>query len=238
MDIVKRLENCTEEDCRNALAKMLSRYLNPAFGALPKREIDLLLYEILDDLGFVDNNPTIYSLVQRLRVTRGKARSLLYDMELRRLDDATLDHRVRQALKTPIIQKQGDLFALEIENPLELDHIRAIVQRTGHASDGSFSPSLVKLSPAAFAALMEHFLTGDERRTLKKALVNAGAPDTSLRGIFTEVLKKLASKVAADVGEALVEEVSDSLTPFVDGAVGKAVEVVSKLFSKEKNVVK
>jgi len=237
VDIHEHLKSLSEGKCRDALVKLLAGYLNPAFGTLPKREIDLLFYEVLDDLGIVDKDPTIYSLVQRLRVTRSKARGLLYDIELRRLDAAMLDERVREALKSPVIQKQGDLFALEIENPLELDHVRAIIQNLGHASDGSFSPSLVKLSPVAFAALMEHFLSEQERKALKAALVKAGcAADTSLRAMLTGVLKKVASKVASDAGEALAEQVGDYLGPFVDGAVDNAFAVASSLFKKEETV--
>jgi len=155
---------------------------------------------------------------------------------LRRLDAAMLDARVREALKNPVIQKQGDLFALEIENPLELDHVRAIIQNLGHASDGSFSPSLVKLSPVAFAALMEHFLTEKERKDLKAAMVKAGcAAEISLRAMLTGVLKKVASKVASDAGEALAEKVGDYIGPFVDGAVDKAFAVASSLFKKKES---
>jgi hypothetical protein len=233
MKIEEHLEGVADAQCRSVLAKLLSAYLSPAFGSLPKREIDLLFYGALEDLGYVNSDPSIYSIVKSLRVTRAKARNLLYDIELRRLNTDVLDERVRGALKQPLIQKQGDTFVLEIENPLELDHLRSIVQSLGHASDGSFSPSLVRLSSGAFAALMEHFIDKSERDVLQRALVKAGAPDTSLAGIFKGVLKKVASKVAADAGEAALEQVGEYLTPFVDGAVDKAVEIATSLFSKD-----
>lgn len=233
MGIAEHLAGVDDATCRKALSTLLASYMSPAFGSLPKREVDLLIYDTLEGVGFVKRNPSIYSLVQSLRVTRAKARSLLYDIELRRIDSADLDCQVREALKRPHIQKQGDLFALEIENPVELDHLRAIVQELGHATDGSFSPSLVKLTPGAFAALMEHFLTESERKALKTALVKAGAPDTSLRGIFTGVLKKLAAKAASDVGEAAAEKVGDYLAPFVDGIVDKAAKIASWLFTRD-----
>ena len=31
----------------------------------------------------------------------------------------------------PLLQKQGDLFVLEVENPLVIDHLRAQLQRPG-----------------------------------------------------------------------------------------------------------
>lgn len=231
MNIRDHLRSRTGDECQSALAKLLGAYLNPAFGTLPKREIDLIFYGVLKDLGLVDENPSVYSLIQRLRVTRQKARGLLYEVELRRSDAADLDSRVRAALKTPVMLKHGSLFSLEIENPLELDHVRSIIRELGHASDGSFSPNLVKLSPSAFGALTEHFLTENERNDLKAVLVKAGfAADTTLRAMLTAVLKKIGSNVAADVGDALADKVSDLIGPFVDGAVDKAFEVTAALF--------
>jgi hypothetical protein len=169
LGIHDHLKKCDDKVCREVLEALLSGYLSPAFGALSKREIDLLFYVALEKLGLVAESPTIYSLVQRLRVTRSRARGLLYDIALRHMDDAVLNEHVKQALKNPVIQRQGDLLALVIENPLELDHVRGILQELGYASDGSFSPNLVRLSPHAYAALVEYFLGDDARASMKKA---------------------------------------------------------------------
>lgn len=118
-------------------------------------------------------------------------------------------------------------FVLEVENPLIADHLRAKVQSLGYISDGSFSQNIVKLSLDAITALLESNLTEKERTEVRKALIAAGAPDTSFRGVLKATLKKLASKVAADTGEEMMEQVSNYMKPIVEGAV-KEIKVRAK----------
>ncbi len=217
--------------CQKVLAELLESYLDPAFGALPKKEVDLMMVQAMEKLGFVSETPSLYELVTQLRVTRAKARNLIYDMELRRLDTADLDTRVKEALKHPLLQKQGELFALEIENPLVIDHLRAKLQTLGHASDGSFSPSLVKISLGAVASLLEDYLTKAEQHSLRKTLVKAGAPDTSFHGVIKSTIKAIAKKVAQDSGDALVDKVNDYLAPMIDGAADVLAERAKGLFT-------
>ena len=62
---------------KEVLDRFLIQYLNPAFGALPKQEVELLVLKLLVDLGAVDARPSIYELVSKLKVTRTKARRLI-----------------------------------------------------------------------------------------------------------------------------------------------------------------
>lgn len=68
---------------------------------------------------------------------------------------------------------------------------------------------------------------------MRKALIAAGAPDTSFRGVLKATLKKLASKVTADTGEKITEQISHYMKPIVEGAV-KEVKVRAKdIFQSE-----
>lgn len=202
-----------------ALETFLTRYLTPAFGALPKAEIDLLVLNLLEDIGALNKCSGVYDLVSKLKITRSKARNLIYQRELRTTTSDQLDLRVRTILQRPIIQKAGNVFVLEVENPLVADHLRAKVQSLGYISDGSFSQNIVKLSLDAITALLENNLTEEEGAEVRKALIAAGAPDTSFRGVLKATLKKLASKVAADTGEEMMAQVSNFMKPIVEGAV-------------------
>ncbi len=223
MDIREHIRNAPEQAIREALELILSTYLTPAFGSLTKRETDILIFTALENLGYLPEDSSLYLLVHRLRVTRAKARNLLYDRELRRIDEQHLDHKLKDILKRPLIQKQGDLFVLEIENPLLIEHLKSKIQLLGYASDGSFSPSLVKLSDSAIIALLDSLLDKAHKDAATRALVKAGFPDKSFKGILKDVFKALAKKVADEAGSRVVEGV---LSPLIDGAfdgIGKAV---------------
>lgn len=230
MDLEKIIRDIGDAKSASALKTLLERFLDPVFGALPKSEIELLLLETLAEVGAISAEPGVYELVSKLRVTRTKARNLIYERELRRLSTTELDSRVRNLLKRPIIQKAGEQFVLEVENPLVSDHLRSKVQALGHVSDGSFSPSIVKLPLDAVVALIEYYIPEDQRAPVKTALIEAGAPDTSFKGVLKAVLKKVAGKVASDTGEALLDNASEYISPIVDAALGDLTEKISDVF--------
>lgn len=233
MDLEQIISDAGDARAAGALKTLLERFLDPAFGALPKSEIELLLLGALEEVGAISSESGVYELVSKLRITRTKARNLIYERELRRLTPAELDSRVRNLLKRPIIQKSGDQFVLEVENPLVSDHLRSKVQVLGHVSDGSFSPSIVKLSLDAVVALIELYIPENQRDPVKSALVAAGAPDASFKGVLKAVLKKVAGKVASDTGEALLENASEYISPIVDATVAGLTAKIAEVFSVE-----
>ena len=232
MDIKLIINALPEANAKAVLAQLLERYLTPAFAALPKNEVELLVLDALEQVGAISADPQVYELVSKLKVTRPKARRLIYDRELRHSSSADLDAKVKALLKRPLLQKQGELFVLEVENPLVSDHLRDKLQQLGYACDGSFSPSLIKLGLEAITALIAALLSTAEQEQVRLALVAAGAPDDSFRGVLKATLKKLASKVAADSGEALLDKAAGYLAPIVDASIAALGEKAAELFAQ------
>ena len=232
MDIKLIINALPEANAKAVLAQLLERYLTPAFAALPKNEVELLVLDALEQVGAISADPQLYELVSKLKVTRPKARRLIYDRELRHSSSADLDAKVKALLKRPLLQKQGELFVLEVENPLVSDHLRDKVQQLGYVSDGSFSPSLIKLGLEAITALIASLLSTAEQEQVRLALVAAGAPDGSFRGVLKATLKKVASKVAADSGEALMDKAAGYLAPIVDASIAALGEKAAELFAQ------
>lgn len=232
MDIKLIINALPEAKAKAVLAQLLERYLTPAFAALPKNEVELLVLDALEQVGAISADPQLYELVSKLKVTRPKARRLIYDRELRHSSSADLDAKVKALLKRPLLQKQGELFVLEVENPLVSDHLRDKVQQLGYVSDGSFSPSLIKLGLEAITALIASLLSTAEQEQVRLALVAAGAPDGSFKGVLKATLKKLASKVAADSGEALMDKAAGYLAPIVDASIAALGEKAAELFAQ------
>jgi hypothetical protein len=230
MTIHEEIADADAETCRTALAFILSEYVKPAFGALPKREIDLLMLEALVRIGYLDSEPSLYQLIQSLRVSRSKARSLVYERDLRRLGKKQLDEILRGSLIKPYILKQGELFCLEIENPLVLDHLKDKLQRLGYATDGSFSPSLVRLSKDAFNALVIDCVPLANQKAVKDSLVAAGAPNGTFGSVVKGVLVKLGGKFADSAGEEMARNISEYLGPILSGATSEITSRISELF--------
>jgi len=229
MNIRDRVAALPEADCKGLLADLLESYTSPAFGVLPKAEVELLMLDALIGMEAVSKKPGIYELVSTLKVTRSKARSLIYERELRKTTREELDRRVKELLQNPLIQKAGEEFVLEVENPLLSDHLRDRIRKLGYVTDGTFSPNLVKLKLEAVSALIESCLDVEEQNAVKQTLIDAGAPDESFRGVVKAALLKVGQRLASDAGEAAMEHASEFMAPLLGGAVERLRGCVDRL---------
>jgi hypothetical protein len=234
MTIDDTIRNASPGECAKVLGTLLRGTLTPAFGAATKRELELLVIEAMVGVGYLSANPTVYELIQRLKIGRARARALIYDRELRRQNPETLDSLARTALSKPLLQNHGDTVALDIENPYLLDHLRERLRELGHATDGSFSPSMIRVTPEATASLVESYLDDAGRKRVRNALVKAGVPDKSLKGAIAAVIRRLAAKVADRTGEAIAGEVVDVMSPMVEAQSDAIVAAVKGLFASRR----
>ena len=211
------LSMASDAQLRTALSTFLTEFTRPAFGAVPKREIELQVFHLMHEIGMIAPDASIYDVMTQLKVTRAKASQLRFDMEMRRIGDdkVALNDLVKEALSTTRFSKDGSYFVLEIENALVIAHLKEIVRTVGHISDTSFNPALVRLSHDAMIAVIEHLLTHDEQKIVQQALIQAGAPDTRLSGILTSAVTHLAQKAA---GQAVGTALDHALKPLFDAA--------------------
>lgn len=208
------------------MRELLENYSQPAFGSLPKKEIDLMMFQALQKLGILESQPDLYSIVSTLKVTRAKARNLLYEVGLRNSDAQYLDSELRRHLARPMGIKDGEKICLEMGNPLLIDHLKHILRKLGHLSDGSFSPELVRLQPVALKALLNHLFETQSKEILDQALIDSGLKtkvdiSSLMSGVLSKIGAKAMDKVGAEMGSALGVKVGDYLAEFF-GAGEKA----------------
>jgi hypothetical protein len=187
---------------------------------MSKRDFEILLFTKLQDLDLFEQNPDLYILVSELKVTRVKARNLLYESGLRQTSVADLDEELKNLIVSPIFLQDNDKIGLEIQNPFVIDHLKAKLRKLKHITDGSFSPELVKLTPAAFIALFDSYISEKSKKDILKTFIEMGLKkDTSFTGLLKGVLKSLGKKIADEAGGKLVESVVDYLDPLLKGSI-------------------
>jgi hypothetical protein len=234
MNIILQLNEKDAAEVKNAFIELLRDYLTPAFGSISKRDFDILLFMKLQELGVIDKSPEIYELVSELKVTRAKARNLLYEAKLRASTSEDLDRELKELLVNPIFLKDQDKIGIEIGNPYLIDHLRFKLKKLNHITDGSFSPELVKLTVDAYISLFESYLPEYSKQEVLDSLINIGAAsDTSFSGVLTSILKKLGTKVADEVGGQVAESIGGYLKPIIDGNVSSIAEIFSSFFDEE-----
>lgn len=231
MSLVNKLRNIESEKVKQVFAELLEAYLSPAFGSMSKRDFEILLFTKLQDLDLFEQNPDLYILVSELKVTRVKARNLLYESGLRQTSVAALDEELKNLIVSPIFLQDNDKIGLEIQNPFLIDHLKAKLRKLKHITDGSFSPELVKLTPVAFIALFDSYITEKSKKDILKIFIEMGLKkDTSFTGLLKGVLKSLGKKIADEAGGKLAESVVDYLDPLLKGSIelikGKFTDLV------------
>ena len=221
-EIETRLAKIDPVKSHEVLRELLLSTTSPSLGTQPKTELELALFSALIKVGCLSAKPSLFEIVSVLRVTRAKARSLLYQYELRNFSGADLETELTALLKAPLIAKSGEQFIFEIDNPLLADFVRSKLQAIGHASEASFAPGLVRMSLDAVADLYAQQLSAAEREKIRKALIRAGIEsDNSLSAVLKSMFRKIGSKIADQTGAALMAHVSDLITALVDGAVAQ-----------------
>lgn len=167
-----------------------------------------------------------------LRVTNAKARSLLYQVALRRtLSKEETDAALRQLLSQPRVIKEGDKVIIEVADPLLMDRLRQRVRQLNYISDGSFSGSLAKLPVPALSALIKDLIPENQWPAVCKAHKKLGVRGDGLQGLIAAVVVQLGRRTAGAEEEHIAAHIGDSIGDFFakgDGAVFEWVRDVKQ----------
>jgi len=228
-DIVLNDEN---KKVNEALGTFLKSYINPAFGVLPKSEIDILVLDVLEKLGAINKDPKIYDLVSKLKITRTKAKNLIYSRDLRRYDEDILEHKVKELLKNPIIENNGEKILFEVENSLISDHIKNKIQKLNHISDGSFSSNIISLNSNAMSKLMLSYLSEEDIVKLDKVFDKAGAPDgKTTNDNLKHSYKMLSNKIVSKTGDILMDKATYFFSSILTGQIDNILGLIKTFWS-------
>jgi len=202
---INKLEN---EKLKEILFNIISNYCNPSFSSITKKEFDIIIFNGLIELGFLEKDLYIYDIIKKLRVTSQKARNLIYEYNLRKFDkEEKLDELLLKNLKTPSFYREVENIYLELENPLLIDRLKYIIKiNGGSATDASFSNTLVKLKEDAFAAVVEHY-SKRNGIDIRKELVKAGVLDSDLKkfsGFITKLIDSINDMSLNEIFENII----------------------------------
>lgn len=232
IDIDAAVDAMDETGVKEALKRILHAHMTPAFGALSKRETELMMFGEMTRLGVVPADASLYDLVTGLRITRSKASQLVFDREVRRgATAAELDVLTIEAVASARFVKDGDFLLVEEENPLVHAHLRERLKRLRHLSDTSFNAAIVKMTIAAAQALLTDLIPDERREEVRRALVEAGAPDRTMGHVMGAALKKLGGKATGAAGDAAIDSLKEYLKPLMMGAPGVIASQWTTIFA-------
>ena len=240
MDI-DALDRVSGVEAKRLLKQLVETATAPAFGILPQREYELQLFQIMRETGVIDRRASLYQLMTELRVSRAKARNLIFELEIREtVDQGVLDAKVRDALSNPKgFAEDGKYLALGIENPVVQAHLKDRVRQLGHLTDASFDSTLVKITPRALAALTEELMDDDDRTAFRDAMIDAGfSPDESLQGVIeaglTHLTKRFAGEDMAEIAKHQIAGLAAMVTPRAQKTKARLKDLLRAAFDRRR----
>jgi len=211
----KAIKQATPEELADALALMLEAHASPVFGAAKAVEHEVAALRAMQRPGAISSDPDEYELVMSLRITRAKARALLYQAALRsRLSQADINSSLRQLLSAPRVCKEGDKALIEVADPFLMDCLRQKVRQLGFISDGSFSGSLAKVSVPALAGLINALLSSEQKTNAQKMLRRRGVRGDDLASRIVSIIGGLSRHAAGAAGEKFSIILGDKIADF------------------------
>lgn len=224
MDKTKLNDNLrgkNSDELRDVLKKILLNYCSPSFGGMAKHDTDLLIFDAMISLSIFDSTPSIYDVMRELKVTRSKARNLIYEHQLRSVENEhQLLVELREILKHPLLSSKSDNVCLEIDNPYMVDFIRNELKKLGHITDGSFNPEMVKMSTAAFSDLYYNCMEEADKKELKNRMIKLGVtPDMSLKAVLPHLFKEVATKVAKAAFGKVGQDIAENCVNVLQGVI-------------------
>lgn len=202
---------------------MLDPHFRPVFGAAKQTEHEVAALRALKLLNAVSASADEYELVTKLRVTKTKARALMYQDALRSaITQDQLDLEIKELLIKPTVTRVGEMVLIEVPQPLLMDALRQKVRKLGYLSDGSFSGSVARLPLKALAALIIAYIPDSEKLKVEKQLRKNGIEGEGLQGVLLGLLKKFGQSAAGAAGEQVGEKLGDVLMSVLDFARSKS----------------
>lgn len=226
------LEKQDKSKLESLLSSILSKHFSPVFGAAKQIEHEIVALKVLKEIGYLSFEADEYDYVEKLKITRTKARNLMYQESLRN-ENLDINKELRKILQNPTIQKDNkDFYFIEVVNPLTMDKLRKKIRELGYISDGTFSGSLAKISKNALCSLVDDLIDKEQKKEIVNKLKAQGYPDTSVNIFIKSAIKKVSSKVADDVGEEIGEKIADNIgngiQKIFDGTILKNIKAILK----------
>jgi hypothetical protein len=188
------------------VTEFLDAYLTPSFGALTKREADILVFTLLYKHGAFGARPDIQQVSRILRLNPARVRGYLRDMDLRdtTIDEAWFAREVKQLLAVVKVDADGRHIILGVERDSLRAEIVERIKRLGSTPEFGNNRELLQIDFATFGAFIASFASPEEIDRLRQGFLGADGkaklkPGELVTQLVGDALKKAVGDAASDV---------------------------------------
>lgn len=210
---------------RNKFADgFLDAYVARGFGALPKKEIDLLVFTLMTQGGaFGQSGPDIQQISLALKIPANRVKTLVYEMGLRSgqaNEDSWFRERLFHVVHTTRFIPSQSRIEFGVEDPLLRSEIEGRLKRKGHFPDYSFSKDILKIDLEGFGLLLSMALDENEQKAITAELIKKGIGKDSGENsppLFKSAVRGFVLAVAKGAGDQISRNCVDLSFDFLTG---------------------
>ncbi|WP_084073787.1 hypothetical protein [Demequina sp. NBRC 110052] len=187
-----------DKDARLALADaLIARLEGSPFGTVPKRELDVAVFTGLMDASYVNDTDPVFVTAQRLGVTPGRVKSLLYSYRMSREGEPGFE-RLLAAVRLVSIERGGDAV-FNVEDAYWRDAFVARLKEVGVFTDRAMNSERVVVDADQFMAAFDDAFGRDGAAAKERldALLAKDAADgrvAFVRGVALKAVGDMAAK--------------------------------------------
>lgn len=198
-------------------------YFGQAFGALPKSEIDLLVFRLLMDTGVLTRNHSLYDIARCLNVTPAKARNLLFQHQLRTMTASAIEQDVLDTILKAKFGVDGGRIGFGVESPLVRAAVVAKAKANDVFPDVSLTGETLFIPMNQIGDFIAAFLPADKAKKLVDGLRRKKVVDPDdIAKVLNKVGEAMIIEAAKAGGKAgakhLGEELLDAIRRTLEGA--------------------
>lgn len=227
-EFVRKMDN---NKLKDFLLSLLDYYITPSFGYVKQREFDIYLFYLLKQYSFFeDEELTVFAVISKLQVTRSKAKSLIYESNLRFGKDK-LDNRIKEELKcAKFLKMDNSMIGLDIEVPLLIDFLKDKLKKLGHPSDASYSNQILKITIDAYISLLDLYLELYVKEKIINELIKSKLiQNKSFKDAAKLIFRGLSRKALGSASDELIDEYIAPLFESSSNVINAIKNIIEKI---------
>lgn len=152
------------------VATFLERYLAHGFGAMQKREIDVLLFHLLSDADQIKDK-TNYEVANFLRITEARVKTLRLESTLK-YRPANHKEVLGKIVKELIDEMRkpdfdGEYISMALEDPVHKREFEYAAKKSGYQVEYGINRELLKIKPLSLLTIILENIEDGEKEFVK-----------------------------------------------------------------------
>jgi hypothetical protein len=162
-----------------------------------------------------------YRIARALNITPAKARTLLFQYQLRNISEEDTDHQIMMAITTARYWKDGDKLSFGVTSPLVKAAVSAKMEEKGVFADVSLSGNILRVDPGRFGSVLATLISAAQAgRVIERLKDKRLVDDKALRAALEKRGSDLASKLFDKATEKGAQKAFDTLMVGLATAAG------------------